>query len=77
LAVAVAGEFLGPVARWDAEAVDGVGGVEDAELALGSALKVGPELSDVLTVPDLLGLGIRERLDHTKMPLVPDTFVRR
>jgi hypothetical protein len=60
LSLAVAVELFETVAGRDPQVVDGLGGVEDQQLAVRNSLEVGAEFADVRSLPDELGLLVRE-----------------
>ncbi len=65
LALAVASQLFEPVTGWHPQVVDRVGRVEQAQLLLRCTLKVWAEPAYVLACPDLPGLLVSERLDHS------------
>lgn len=60
----VARQLLEPIARRDAEVPQIFGGIENQELAKGSALELQGPPPHPLPLKDLLGVRVPEALDH-------------
>lgn len=57
-------ELLQPIARRNSEVVEGLSGVQDQQLSQRHALRALVELTYRPSLPDSLGLLIRERTQH-------------
>jgi hypothetical protein len=73
----ISGQLLETVPRWDPQAVQFRGRVDEAELLLCGSLQVRSEGTDLLSVPDPLGSGVLEGADRESILTCDDSIEQR